>query len=298
MGESVEHPALVLRPQRRRHGEPPEGHGGPRRVRPGVLVVVHGLRRSRRGADHRVVAAVGASTPTAAPSCSSRSMLRDVAARRRVGGASVLLRYFNPVGAHPSGRIGEDPAGIPNNLMPFIMQVAVGRCDRAAGVRRRLRHARRHLHPRLHPRGRPGRRPPGRARRARPDRGLPGGERRHRHRLVGARGDRRGRRGPSGATSPTRSPTGGRATPPASTPTRRWPPSCSDGRPATTSTTCAATTGAGSSRTRGVRHGAGRRLMRGIGRRLRPLQRRPRALGALRCRRRPVRAPARSTVRT
>ncbi|HJR45617.1 MAG TPA: UDP-glucose 4-epimerase GalE [Actinomycetota bacterium] len=39
----------------------------------------------------------------------------------------ILLRYFNPVGAHPSGRIGEDPRGIPNNLMPFIMQVAVGR---------------------------------------------------------------------------------------------------------------------------------------------------------------------------
>ncbi|HEY9355017.1 MAG TPA: UDP-glucose 4-epimerase GalE, partial [Arthrobacter sp.] len=38
-----------------------------------------------------------------------------------------LLRYFNPVGAHPSGRIGEDPQGIPNNLVPFIAQVAVGR---------------------------------------------------------------------------------------------------------------------------------------------------------------------------
>ncbi len=38
-----------------------------------------------------------------------------------------LLRYFNPVGAHPSGRIGEDPNGIPNNLMPYIAQVAVGR---------------------------------------------------------------------------------------------------------------------------------------------------------------------------
>ncbi|MGP9527850.1 UDP-glucose 4-epimerase GalE [Glutamicibacter sp. AOP5-A2-18] len=37
------------------------------------------------------------------------------------------LRYFNPVGAHPSGNIGEDPQGIPNNLMPFIAQVAVGR---------------------------------------------------------------------------------------------------------------------------------------------------------------------------
>jgi len=38
-----------------------------------------------------------------------------------------LLRYFNPVGAHPSGRIGEDPKGIPNNLMPYIQQVAVGK---------------------------------------------------------------------------------------------------------------------------------------------------------------------------
>ncbi len=39
------------------------------------------------------------------------------------------LRYFNPVGAHPSGLIGEDPNGIPNNLMPFVCQVAVGRRD-------------------------------------------------------------------------------------------------------------------------------------------------------------------------
>lgn len=41
-----------------------------------------------------------------------------------------LLRYFNPVGAHPSGRIGEDPHGIPNNLMPYITQVAVGKLPR------------------------------------------------------------------------------------------------------------------------------------------------------------------------
>ncbi|KNA04284.1 hypothetical protein SOVF_201130 [Spinacia oleracea] len=39
----------------------------------------------------------------------------------------VLLRYFNPVGAHESGKLGEDPKGIPNNLMPYIQQVAVGR---------------------------------------------------------------------------------------------------------------------------------------------------------------------------
>ncbi|HRP23123.1 UDP-glucose 4-epimerase GalE [Thauera sp.] len=56
-------------------------------------------------------------------------MLRDLAtadARWRV----VLLRYFNPVGAHASGRIGEDPEGLPNNLMPFVSQVAVGRLAR------------------------------------------------------------------------------------------------------------------------------------------------------------------------
>ena len=41
----------------------------------------------------------------------------------------ILLRYFNPVGAHESGEIGEDPQGIPNNLMPYISQVAVGRRD-------------------------------------------------------------------------------------------------------------------------------------------------------------------------
>jgi UDP-glucose 4-epimerase len=41
-----------------------------------------------------------------------------------------LLRYFNPVGAHASGTIGEDPSGIPNNLMPYIAQVAVGKRDK------------------------------------------------------------------------------------------------------------------------------------------------------------------------
>lgn len=41
-----------------------------------------------------------------------------------------LLRYFNPVGAHPSGEIGEDPRGTPNNLMPFVAQVAVGRREK------------------------------------------------------------------------------------------------------------------------------------------------------------------------
>lgn len=48
----------------------------------------------------------------------------------RTEASAVLLRYFNPVGAHPSGRIGEDPRGEPNNLMPYIAQVAGGRLAR------------------------------------------------------------------------------------------------------------------------------------------------------------------------
>lgn len=42
---------------------------------------------------------------------------------------TIALRYFNPVGAHPSGKIGEDPAGIPNNLLPYIAQVAIGKLE-------------------------------------------------------------------------------------------------------------------------------------------------------------------------
>lgn len=58
-------------------------------------------------------------------------MLRDVAAsdpRWRIA----ILRYFNPVGAHESGLIGEDPNGIPNNLLPFVAQVALGKLPELA----------------------------------------------------------------------------------------------------------------------------------------------------------------------
>ena len=50
-------------------------------------------------------------------------------------GNIILLRYFNPIGAHESGLIGENPKGIPNNLMPYITQVAVGKlaCLRVFG---------------------------------------------------------------------------------------------------------------------------------------------------------------------
>lgn len=55
-------------------------------------------------------------------------ILRDIA-KADPEWSVVLLRYFNPVGAHKSGSIGEDPKGIPNNLMPYISQVAIGRRD-------------------------------------------------------------------------------------------------------------------------------------------------------------------------
>jgi UDP-glucose 4-epimerase len=72
---------------------------------------------------------LGAVNPYGRTKLMAEQILRDVAAAGpewRV----MLLRYFNPVGAHGSGLIGEDPAGIPNNLMPFVAQVAVGRRPR------------------------------------------------------------------------------------------------------------------------------------------------------------------------
>ena len=53
------------------------------------------------------------------------TVLRDLAAAD-MRWSAVLLRYFNPIGAHPGGRIGEDPKGIPNNLLPYICRVAAG----------------------------------------------------------------------------------------------------------------------------------------------------------------------------
>jgi UDP-glucose 4-epimerase len=57
-------------------------------------------------------------------------ILSDLSASDPAAWSIALLRYFNPAGAHPSGLIGEDPRGVPNNLMPNITQVAVGVRDR------------------------------------------------------------------------------------------------------------------------------------------------------------------------
>jgi UDP-glucose 4-epimerase len=66
------------------------------------------------------------SSPYATTKLTCENILRDLE-RSDPAWRFALLRYFNPVGAHPSGTIGEDPRGLPNNLMPFVSQVAVGR---------------------------------------------------------------------------------------------------------------------------------------------------------------------------
>ncbi|MEM9521654.1 MAG: UDP-glucose 4-epimerase GalE [Actinomycetota bacterium] len=72
-------------------------------------------------------APTGAESPYGWTKYMSEQILADASAASDLDVA--LLRYFNPVGAHRSGTLGEDPNGIPNNLVPFVMQVAVGRLD-------------------------------------------------------------------------------------------------------------------------------------------------------------------------
>lgn len=69
---------------------------------------------------------LSATNPYGATKLHIEDMLRDLH-RAQPAWRIALLRYFNPVGAHESGRIGEDPNGVPSNLMPFIAQVAVGK---------------------------------------------------------------------------------------------------------------------------------------------------------------------------
>ncbi|MHA3724890.1 UDP-glucose 4-epimerase GalE [Leucobacter sp. HY1910] len=76
--------------------------------------------------DEQAPAGVQLTNPYGWSKFMNEQIIRDTQAAWPELGA-VLLRYFNPVGAHPSGRIGEHPAGIPNNLMPFVAQVAVGK---------------------------------------------------------------------------------------------------------------------------------------------------------------------------
>ena len=74
-------------------------------------------------------APLSATNPYGQTKLMGEQLLRDLGAADP-GWQTAILRYFNPVGAHASGLIGEDPRGTPNNLMPYVAQVAVGRRDR------------------------------------------------------------------------------------------------------------------------------------------------------------------------
>jgi len=76
----------------------------------------------------------GATNPYGKSKAMIEDILKDLSAADKLAQASspwkiVLLRYFNPIGAHESGMIGEDPNGVPNNLIPYVSQVAVGKLE-------------------------------------------------------------------------------------------------------------------------------------------------------------------------
>jgi UDP-glucose 4-epimerase len=69
-----------------------------------------------------------ATNPYGATKIMSEEIVKDICAADKTMNAAIL-RYFNPIGAHPSALIGEDPNGIPNNLIPYVAQTAIGRFD-------------------------------------------------------------------------------------------------------------------------------------------------------------------------
>ncbi len=103
-------------------------------LRHGVKKLVFSSSATVYGADqpvplHEGCRVGGCSNPYGYTKFICEQIIGDVA-RANPGFSVALLRYFNPVGAHESGIIGENPSGIPNNLMPYISQVAVGRREK------------------------------------------------------------------------------------------------------------------------------------------------------------------------
>jgi len=128
VGESVEKPleywdnnvngTLVLLAAMRRHGV--------KRLVFSSSCTVYGAPAS---VPIRETFPLSAANPYGATKLTIENILRDVH-HADPAWSIAILRYFNPVGADPSGRIGEDPRGIPNNLVPYITQVAIGRLER------------------------------------------------------------------------------------------------------------------------------------------------------------------------
>ncbi len=99
-------------------------------VKTGVKKLIFSSSATVYSADNEVPLTesgrLGCSNPYGWTKYMNEQILRDVSVAHP-DWSIVLLRYFNPVGAHESGRIGEDPTGVPNNLMPYVSQTAVGR---------------------------------------------------------------------------------------------------------------------------------------------------------------------------
>jgi UDP-glucose 4-epimerase len=99
----------------------------------GVRTLVFSSSATVYGADCPMPLQEDAPTSAANPYGRSKLMVEQIMSDLVAAAHDMsltALRYFNPVGAHPSGLLGEDPQGLPNNLMPFIAQVAVGRRER------------------------------------------------------------------------------------------------------------------------------------------------------------------------
>ena len=96
----------------------------------GVRAFVFSSSATVYGDPSEVPVPVGAPIAPGNPYGRTKAMIEEILGDLAAADPSwsiAILRYFNPVGAHPSGRIGEDPRGTPNNLMPYVSQVAVGR---------------------------------------------------------------------------------------------------------------------------------------------------------------------------
>jgi UDP-glucose 4-epimerase len=104
-------------------------------VRHGVWRLVFSSSATVYGQPERLPitedAALSATNPYGQTKLMGEQVLRDLGLAQP-NWQTACLRYFNPVGAHESGRIGEDPLGVPNNLMPFVAQVAIGRRESLA----------------------------------------------------------------------------------------------------------------------------------------------------------------------
>src|SRR5262249_34687481 len=111
--------------QRRRRDGAARGHGGPRRA-------PHGVSSSATvyGEPERLPLTEDHALRPVNPYAKNKLIIEHILADYGVADAGfryAALRYFNPIGPHASGRIGEDPRGVPNNLLPYVAQVAVGR---------------------------------------------------------------------------------------------------------------------------------------------------------------------------